>query len=84
MTIKQNSPNNLIPVELSLAVLVLISSIHVISVLAEREAQDDYYYNDDEPGPPPTLPPDFNICDLKGSYPIYCYCNYINPNEVGK
>ena len=45
-----------------------------------REIEDNYY--DEVPGPPPTLSSSINICDLKGSYPIYCYCNTIELGEV--
>ena len=52
-----------------------------------REVVDDEYYDDSNDymrlhGDDPTLPTDFNICDLKGSHAIYCYCNVIDPNEV--
>ncbi|KAF2357058.1 Leucine-rich repeat [Trinorchestia longiramus] len=64
------------------AFLVLWSCCRSTSASAQsfvkRNAEEETLYADE----PPTLPPDFNICDLKGSYPIYCYCNYITPNDA--
>uniref|UniRef100_A0A6A7G666 Connectin-like n=3 Tax=Hirondellea gigas TaxID=1518452 RepID=A0A6A7G666_9CRUS len=65
------------------AVMVLLAWCCLLSQtlasIEKRNAEEDNYYDDE---PPPTLSPDFNICDIKGSYPIYCYCNNINPNEA--